>query len=77
MEAKRILDEISGFFNDLPLGGQAADFVLVAGERQPLVEGSVDLAAQLAHTPLVCCGFDFVKMAFGTRSQSRIRSMVL
>ena len=65
MEAKRILDEISGFLNDLSLLGQAADFFFVAGEGQPFVEGSVDLAAQLAHSPLVGGGFDLVEMTFG------------
>ncbi len=56
-------DKIGGFFHDLTLGGEAADFLLIPAEGEALVKRVGDLAAEFTHTPLVGGGFDFVKPA--------------
>ncbi len=63
LQHERVLDEIGGFFHDLPLGGEAADFFLVPAEGEALVEGAGNLALKLAHAPLVGSGLDLVEAA--------------
>ena len=65
LQDERVLDEIGGFFHDLALGGEAADFFLVPGKGEALVEGGGDLALEFADRPLVGGGFDLVEAALG------------
>jgi hypothetical protein len=62
---ERVFDEVGSFFHDLPLTGEAADFLLVPAESKALVETAGNLALKLPDRPLVCRGFDFVKAALG------------
>ena len=57
-------EEMGGFFHDLVLGGESADFFLVPGKGEAFVERTGDLALEFADTPLIGGGFDFIKSAF-------------
>jgi hypothetical protein len=57
-------EEMGCFFDDLALGGEAADFLLVAGKSEAFVKGAGDLALEFADGPLVGGGFDLVEAAF-------------
>ena len=61
LEDERILEQIRGFLDDLPFGSEAADFLLVPAEGEPLVEGTGDLPLKLPHGPLPGGGLDLVK----------------
>ena len=52
---------------DLAFGGEAADFLLVAGEGEALVKGAGDLALQLTDTPLIGSGLDLIEAALVRR----------
>lgn len=57
----------------LPLAGKPANFVLVAAQRQPLVQGAGDLPVQFAHAPLVLGRLDLVEGAlFGVADGQEI-----
>jgi hypothetical protein len=61
---ERVLDEVGGFFHDLPLNGESANFVLVAAEGESLVKAAGNLSLEFSHAPLVGGGLDLVKSAF-------------
>ena len=45
LQDHRILDQVRRLLDDLPLSGQAAHLMLVAAEREPLVQGAVAAGA--------------------------------
>ena len=51
------------FLDHLPFAGKPANFVFVAAQRQPLVQGAGDLPFQFAHAPLVLGRLDLVEGA--------------
>ena len=55
---------MGGFFDDLALGGEAADLFRVPAQSEAFVKGAGDLALEFADGPLVGGGFDLVEAAF-------------
>ena len=51
------------FSTTCPSRAQAADLVLVAAEREPLVQGAVELALEFADAPAVLRSLDLVESA--------------
>ena len=62
---ERVLDEVGGFFHDLPLDCQATDLVLVPAKCKSLVETAGNLSLQFSHAPMSGSGLDLVETSLG------------
>ena len=63
LQHHRILDQVRRLFDHLSLAGETANLVLVAAEREPLVQGAVQLPFEFADAPAVVRGLDLVETA--------------
>ena len=62
-EDERILQDVFGLRDDLPLAGEAFDARFVAAEGEAVVEGGGFLAAEFGERPAFVGGFNLVKAA--------------